>query len=55
MKLKLLILSLGISLSASAQSALEIVEKAENKLRGDQSYSEMSMTIVRPGGNVPYA
>lgn len=48
MKLKLLILSLGISLSASAQSALEIVEKAENKLRGDQSYSEMSMTIVRP-------
>jgi outer membrane lipoprotein-sorting protein len=31
-----------------AQTALEIVEKAENNLRGDQSYAEMSMTIVRP-------
>lgn len=34
-----------------AQDALEIVQKAEDKLRGEQSYAEMSMTIVRPSWN----
>lgn len=30
------------------QTALDIVEKADSKLRGTSSYSEMSITIVRP-------
>jgi outer membrane lipoprotein-sorting protein len=38
-----------ISLSAFAQDAKEIVRKAEDKFNGEKSsYSEMSMTIVRP-------
>lgn len=36
-------------ISMQAQDAREIVRKAEEKLRGEKtSYSEMSMTIVRP-------
>ncbi len=31
-----------------AQSALDIVRKSDEKLRGQTSYSEMKMTIVRP-------
>lgn len=31
-----------------AQSATEIVRKAEDKARGNQAYGEMKMTIVRP-------
>ncbi|MDG2369558.1 MAG: outer membrane lipoprotein-sorting protein [Flavobacteriales bacterium] len=31
-----------------AQSALEIIQKADEKLRGKSSFSEMSITIVRP-------
>lgn len=54
MKTVLLCLSLLIT-AASAPPAevdpTEIVQKAEDKLRGDQSYSEMSMTIVRPTWN----
>ena len=33
---------------AFSQTAFEIVKKAENKVRGEQAYSEMKMTIVRP-------
>lgn len=36
--------TLGLS-----QTALEIVQKTEDKLRGTQSTGEMTMTIVRPG------
>lgn len=48
--MKSLVLSflMGISLTITAQDASEIVQKAEDKLRGEQSYAEMSMTIVRP-------
>ena len=31
-----------------AQTAYEIVKKAEDKVRGEQAYGEMKMTIVRP-------
>ncbi|MAA58323.1 MAG: hypothetical protein CL855_07675 [Cryomorphaceae bacterium] len=31
-----------------AQGAKEIIENADSKLRGKSSYSEMSITIVRP-------
>lgn len=33
---------------APAQTASEIVKKAENKARGDKAYGEMKMTIMRP-------
>lgn len=33
---------------ASAQDAAEIIRRAEDKLRGASSYSEMKMTVVRP-------
>lgn len=32
----------------SAQDAAEIIRRAEDKLRGASSYSEMKMTVVRP-------
>jgi outer membrane lipoprotein-sorting protein len=32
----------------TAQDATEIIRKAENKLRGSSSFSEMKMTVVRP-------
>ncbi len=35
-------------LSAQAQTATEIVKKADEKARGEQAYGEMKMTIVRP-------
>lgn len=31
-----------------SQTATEIIEKAEEKARGDQAYGEMKMTIIRP-------
>ncbi len=34
---------------ALSQSAEEIVRKAHDKQRGESSYGEMSMTIIRPG------
>ncbi|MCL1938633.1 MAG: outer membrane lipoprotein-sorting protein [Candidatus Azobacteroides sp.] len=42
--------SLGLSITLSAQtlSVLDIVKKADSKMRGESSYSEMTMTIVRP-------
>jgi outer membrane lipoprotein-sorting protein len=44
----LLGISLSIALSGQTLSALEIVKKADSKMRGESSYSEMTMTIVRP-------
>ncbi|MEO0874716.1 MAG: outer membrane lipoprotein-sorting protein [Bacteroidota bacterium] len=40
-----LLLTCGIIL---AQDAKEIIQRAEDKLRGASSYSEMKMTVVRP-------
>jgi negative regulator of sigma E activity len=48
MKLNLLFFSLLFSLSARGQDATDIVTQAENKVRGNQSTSEISMTIRRP-------
>ncbi|MEL6659207.1 MAG: outer membrane lipoprotein-sorting protein [Bacteroidota bacterium] len=41
----ILLLTCGIIL---AQDAKEIIQRAEDKLRGASSYSEMKMTVVRP-------
>ena len=41
-------ITLSVALSAQTLSALEIVKKADSKMRGESSYSEMTMTIVRP-------
>ena len=38
----------GFTGGAQGQTATEIIQKAEAKLRGDQAYGEMKMTIVRP-------
>ncbi len=37
-----------IAYSLNAQDATEIVKKADQKMRGQSSYAEMSMTIIRP-------
>ncbi len=42
------LLCLLLTYSLSAQSALEIVQKSDEKLRGTSSYAEMTMTIERP-------
>ena len=42
------LLILLIPLKEYSQSALEIIEKADAKMRGASSYSEMSIIIVRP-------
>ena len=42
------LLILLIPLKEYSQSALEIIEKADLKMRGASSYSEMTITIVRP-------
>ena len=47
MKIKLLI-ALFICINSYSQSALEIIEKSDVKLRGESSYSEITITIVRP-------
>ena len=47
MKIKLLI-ALFICINSYSQSALEIIEKSDAKLRGESSYSEITITIVRP-------
>jgi len=44
----LLGLILSVTLPAQTPSALDIVKKADSKMRGESSYSEMTMTIVRP-------
>lgn len=51
MKTTMLSLILLFSSSLFAQDPLAIVQKAEDKLKGEQSYAEMSMTIVRPNWN----
>jgi outer membrane lipoprotein-sorting protein len=43
-----LILIVFSALNLNSQTALEIIEKADSKMRGASSYSEMSITIVRP-------
>lgn len=48
--LSLFLLLMGFS-TTSTTDPTEIVQKAEDKLRGEQSYAEMSMTIVRPNWN----
>ncbi|MCK5537142.1 MAG: outer membrane lipoprotein-sorting protein [Bacteroidales bacterium] len=48
MKLKLIIVSLLFSGSLLAQTATEIIKKADAKMKGETFYGEMSMTIVRP-------
>ena len=40
--------SLSVALSAQSLSALEIVKRADDNRRGKSSYSEITMTIVRP-------
>jgi outer membrane lipoprotein-sorting protein len=44
----LFVLGFVLSYNVNAQSAYEIVKKADEKYRGKSSYSEMTMTIVRP-------
>ena len=39
---------LALPLCIKAQTALEIIEKADAKMRGTSSYSEISITTVRP-------
>ena len=41
-------LTLSAVLTAQTLSALEIIQKADSKTRGESFYSEMTMTIVRP-------
>lgn len=53
--MKTILLSISLLFGALHLAAQEdpatIVQKAEDKLRGEQSYAEMSMTIVRPAWN----
>lgn len=44
----LIILFLGLCLSLQAQNATDIVRKADEKMRGESSKSEISMKIIRP-------
>jgi outer membrane lipoprotein-sorting protein len=44
----LLLLALVVGITAAAQDAKEIIVTSNNKLRGNTSYSEMSLKIVRP-------
>ena len=44
----ILMVCLSVSLSAQNLSALDIVAKADAKTRGNSSYMEMTMKIVRP-------
>jgi len=47
--LKILIILLSLfAINGYAQNATEIVKKADQKMRGQSSYAEMSMTIIRP-------
>ncbi len=48
MNFKLLFIALIFSLPLWGQDATAIVQQAEDKLRGEQSTSEVSMTIIRP-------
>tara|TARA_B110000483_G_scaffold6405_1_gene7560 strand:+ start:200 stop:940 length:741 start_codon:yes stop_codon:yes gene_type:complete len=46
-KISLIILLFGC-LDVYTQSAIEIIQKADSKMRGASSFSEMAITIVRP-------
>ncbi|MEA2042196.1 MAG: outer membrane lipoprotein-sorting protein [Bacteroidota bacterium] len=50
MKHTTLLIIFGLTLSGLTfgQNASEIVKKAEDKIKGESNYSEMTMTIVRP-------
>ncbi|MBG16539.1 MAG: outer membrane lipoprotein-sorting protein [Crocinitomicaceae bacterium] len=48
MKILLSTTFLFFYLFTNSQTAYEIIEKADSKMRGKSSYSEMSITIVRP-------
>lgn len=48
MKTTTLLCLIFISLTTSAQSALEIVKKSDDKMQGNSNKSEMKMTIIRP-------
>ncbi len=43
-----ILLLVGAFTSSSAQTATEIIKKADEKFQGKSNYSEMTMTIVRP-------
>lgn len=50
-KIKVLVVStflFFLVLDAHGQDAREIISRAENNMRGDASYTEMSMQVVRP-------
>ena len=47
-RFKLVILFIFISAYSFAQDATEIVKRADEKMRGESSYAEMTMRIVRP-------
>ena len=44
----ILLFALTVSLPAISQDAKEIIKKSNDKLRGNTSYSEMSLKIIRP-------
>jgi len=44
----IIILMWLIALSGFAQDAAEIVRKADQKMRGESNYAEMTMSIIRP-------
>jgi hypothetical protein len=43
-----LVVAMGLCLISQGQTATEIVKRSEEKIRGDHSYSEISIRIVRP-------
>lgn len=48
MKKILLVLAVSVSVSSYAQTAKEIIQRVDDKVRGTSNKSEMKMTIVRP-------
>jgi len=48
MKTLIALITLSVSLTATAQDAKEIVQKADELMRSNSSYSELKMTIEKP-------
>ncbi|MBE2230412.1 MAG: outer membrane lipoprotein-sorting protein [Chitinophagaceae bacterium] len=48
MKLQILLFSCFLSLTAGAQTATEIVQKADEKMRGNTSQATLTIQIIRP-------
>lgn len=48
MKNLMIIICLGLALSAGGQNAKEIIKKVDDKMQGNSNRSVMKMTIVRP-------